>query len=928
LRSTDNGLGFTFTFRERNPPSMQFGPQLRILLGTLLLAPQLSAGVVINEIFYHAPDDFDELQWIELYNPDPQAVDMAGWRFTRGVEYRFPASTVLPPGGFMVLSKDAKLFTEFYAMKVDGEFKKSIGRGGDTLELSDAAGRLVDRVKFGDGDPWPAAADGASASLERITPTAPGERADNWSASPLPDDRERPAGSPGRKNASYSANVPPWITHLVVTPRNPAPGQPIRVQVRVEDDDGIQAVELRYRVAKSGGVGEEVAVAMTSTDGKDFRGELPGLEGSQLVRIRVRAVDQKQSERFHPSPNALAPAVSVFVQTRPEGAGIPVTQIIHTDARELAEMDRVRQRALQSKPDPNQGGELRRLQRTLDRELDLRRAWFEWSLNRSLDTSAYRALRAVIAAKNSQRNVIMEAALAAKDPATFQAAAADRIKTFQDTLITDVKAALPGERGEAFERWYREQLKPNRPESGGFLNMLLNLESTWLALNAQFELTDSQLSELRPAFQVAARGRSDQLSALQKLMTGTGDFAAIQADLGVVEQKLGVALKQTLQLHQYRFLQNWKSSQGSFVSPRLLESRPRSPRGSAAFIYTDLATGETEVFDFIHITERKAGYKVRFHKDRPLRGMTTVNIIFETNDRFVLAEPLAFELYRRVGNAACATDFVRLTLNGQPMGYHLLFEQVSGTFLRRHGLNSDGELYKILWYSLGLEGQHERQNHPDRDHAALVSLTAALEGSSGDAQWDVIQKNFNVDQVINYFAVNMVLSHWDGFFNNYFTYHDRKGSGKWELYPWDQDKTWGFHDRSGDQVFFDMPLTFGMAGDRPPGGGPPTMNPSHWWRPGGYFSKPLLANPEFRVRFLKRTRQILEETYTEAVFFPVIDAMAARLRPEIPIRAKALEEMPEEALARLDRNVASLKEHLTKRRAFLLAQEELTKLPK
>lgn len=907
---------------------MKYCTQLRACVGALLLASPALAAVVINEIFYQAPNDLAGLQWIELHNPDAQSVDISGWRLARGVEFRFPAKTVLPSGGFMVLGKDAKLFTEFYALKLDGEFKKSLGRGGDSLELVDAEGQVVDRVKFGDRDPWPAAADGASGSLERITPTAPGNSADNWSASPLPEDRERPAGSPGRKNASYSANLPPVITHFTVTPRNPAPGQPIWVQATVEDDDDIQAVELRYRLAKSGVVGDEQVLGMTADGGKNYRGELPGFDGSQLVRIRVRAVDKRQSERFHPSPNALAPAVSVFVQARPEGGGIPVAQIIHTEARELAEMDRVRQRTLRPQTGPNGDGKSRELQESLDRELDLRAAWFEWSLNRSLDTTAYRALRAVIAAKDSQRNVLMEEALGAKDPVMFQASAPARIKAFQDSLITEVKAALPGEKGDAFERWYREQLKPNRRNPGSFLNALLNLEALWLALNARFELTETQLPELQSAFQKAVRGRADQLPALQKLMTGAGDFAALQTDLGTVEQTLDKALKQNLPILQRRFLQEWKDSQGSFIRPRVLEARPRPPRGSAAFIHTDPATGETEVFDFIHITERSAGYKVRFHKDRPLRGMTAVNIIFESNDRFVLAEPLAFELYRRAGNAACATDFVRLILNGQTMGYHLLFEQVNGSFLRRHRLNPDGDLYKILWYGLGLEGQHERQNHPDRDHADLVRLMAALEASSGDAQWEVIQKNFNVDQVINYFAVNMVLSHWDGFFNNYFTYHDRKGSGQWELYPWDQDKTWGFHDQSGDQVFFDMPLTFGMAGDRPPGGGPPTMNPGHWWRPGGYFSKPLLANPKFRQRFLKRTRQILEDTYTEAVFFPVIDAMAARLRPEIPIRANALGERAADALERFDRNVASLKEHLVKRRAFLLAQGELAKLPR
>jgi hypothetical protein len=143
------------------------------------------------------------------------------------------------------------------------------------------------------------------------------------------------------------------------------------------------------------------------------------------------------------------------------------------------------------------------------------------------------------------------------------------------------------------------------------------------------------------------------------------------------------------------------------------------------------------------------------------------------------------------------------------------------------------------------------------------------------------------------------------------------------MYPWDQDKTWGFHDATADRVFYDMPLTFGMEGDRPPGGGEPRFNPGSWWRPGGFFSKPLLANPEFRKRFLKRTRQILEEIYTEEKYFPKIDALAEKLKPEVPIRAKVRSENPEEALKRFEKNIASLKEHLVKRREFLLKQPEL-----
>jgi spore coat protein CotH len=197
----------------------------------------------------------------------------------------------------------------------------------------------------------------------------------------------------------------------------------------------------------------------------------------------------------------------------------------------------------------------------------------------------------------------------------------------------------------------------------------------------------------------------------------------------------------------------------------------------------------------------------------------------------------------------------------------------------------------------------------------------------------VIQDNFDVEQVATYFAVNMVLSHWDGFFNNYFTYHDTKRN-KWQIYPWDQDKTWGYYDGlPDDQVFFDMPLTFGMAGDRPPGT-PADAEPAggrrggfgrggRWWREGGPFSQPLLANPHFRKVFLSRVNGILDRVYTQGIYFPMIDEMATRLSEDAAIRATLRGEDESAGARLLARDAQLLKTHLTKRRQFLLEQNEL-----
>jgi len=440
-----------------------------------------------------------------------------------------------------------------------------------------------------------------------------------------------------------------------------------------------------------------------------------------------------------------------------------------------------------------------------------------------------------------------------------------------------------------------------------------------------------------------------------------------------------------------------------FPFGRQAPKQPLPAQGRSAFVYVDPTTKKVQLFDFINVTSRKGGYKVRFHKDQMLRGMRTVNLVFEGNERFLLAEAIAYELYRRVGNASLITDFVRLSIDGELVGYHLSFEQPNKSFLRRNKINNKGNLYKIIWMGRGVVEQHEKKTNVSSGHDDLVALVEALDSTEGDEQWEVIKKNFNVDQVVNYFAVNMVLSHWDGFFNNYFTYHDVEGTGKWEIYPWDQDKTQGYYDGVRDsEVFYDMPLTFGMEGDVRPGGsnrgnagrpgfgpfggdrppqrgdrgnaglpgfgefdsntppgegdrenaGRPGFGPfggdrpprrgdrgnagpsrfggfggfgggARWWRAGGYFSRPLLANPHFRKRFLKRVKEISQTIYVEKEFFPIIDGIRERLADEVEIRATAGNQDTQQAMERFDRSIQSLREHLTKRREFILVQKEI-----
>jgi hypothetical protein len=684
-----------------------------VLLSALTFCCRAQAGVIVNEVLYHAPDHLEQLQFIELHNTGERAVDLRGWQLTGGVKYRFGAVKI-EANGYLVLCKDAKEFKKHYGFDAAGQFEGSLSHKRDRFDLLDAAGKKVDRVRYRSRAPWPVGPDGYSSSLERICPTAPGTGPENWAPSPLSAQRDRPGGTPGKRNANFAPHLPPVITNVTFTPAHAAPGQEVAVEADVRAGAELRKVELRYRVAGSGRESKEKAVAMIRSPKGRYAARLPGQKAGEILRFRVWASDARGGERFFPNENEVRPALSVYVH---------------------------------------------------------------------------------------------------------------------------------------------EKFRPGKVPFGLVINV------------------------------------------------GAAEYRAAQRGVG---RRYGA---------------------GPAPSP--------PARGKSAFVYVDQKTGEPQLFDFINVTPRSSGRKVRFHKDRPLAGMTTINLIYEYLDRFILAEPLAYEVYRKAGNAACRTDFVRTWIDGRPIGFQLLIEQPNRAFLRRNELSGGGNLYKCQWFGRGLIGQHELKTHTQKGHGDLVKLVALLNRTRGAEQWAVIKKNFDVEQVVNYFAVNMVLSHWDGFFNNYFTYHDLRGTGKWTMYPWDQDKTWGYHDGiRGYQVFYDMPLTFGMAGDVPPRWPKGLPAPtgfgfwSVWWRPGGHFSKPLLANPTFRKLFLARTKELLQEVYTEAVFFPLIKQLGERLEEEVKVRAELYREDPKRALERLRRNLDSLREHLTKRRKFLLAQDEIKKAGK
>jgi hypothetical protein len=910
-----------------------------VFLVQILLAVSSRAQVVINEIFYDAPDDLTDLQWVELYNTGEKAVNLAGWRLTKGVKFEFGPGVTMGPHGYVVVCKNRQRFQDFYPRTdVAGEFSRSLKHSGERIELHNPAGEVVDSVEFGNRPPWPRGANGWSASIERICPTVPGSLAENWAGSPLSEEATQPGGTPGAKNAAFCATLPPVVSDVSFRSNCVAPNQPIEVEAQVRSKTEVKEVRLLYRVIGPGSKGEERVLPMSKAGtATRYSASIPGQQAGQIVRFRIHALDQNAAERFYPSATEPRPALSCLVFTNVTPGKIPQAYLIHTDADEAQNALRQLKNGSRGAPPGPEAQAKFMAQMEFRAALDLAGLWSALTLGNGAPAELDK-LRPIFKQQEGERAALGQQVLAGATPQETEAKISELIKPFKDTLGEALKPVLSADQMRTYEAW-----REGKPGSGGargndpalMLRQFIRLEPDYLHLAISSNITTAQFESLRVLYRDAIQQRDALVPEVRKLMSGQreenqAEGEKLQAKAMAIPAAVEEKLKKILTPGQARQFSAWQMAELPSFMRQGRSKPPKQARGDAALVLVEPQAREPKLFDFVQIPERSGGWKVHLGKDQPWNGMTVIDLIFEASDRWLLSEPLAYDLYRRAGLAACRTDFFRLIVDGQPAGYYLLIEQVNKAFLRNNGLRDDGNLYKANWVGNGLVGQHQKHINRHTGHDDLIELANQLEKAKNqpEEQWLLIRRELDVNQILNHYAVRMLISDWDGFFNNYWLYHDLHGTKKWTLYPWDEDKTWGEYDGwERDGPLYDMPLTYGSEGDHPPGepGGRPSTSYGFraWWRAGGFISRPVLANPSFRKFLFARMKQLLDTEFTEARLFPLVDTFKDRLAEEVQYRAQVMKEDPDLARKRFESDLASLKDFVTKRRQWLLEQAEI-----
>lgn len=168
----------------------------------------------LTEIMYNPPAG-SAFEFVELRNTSSsEPLDLAGARFTRGVEFTFPVGAVLPPGGWLLVCQadPASNFAGFRShyglnesVPVYGPYQGSLNNDGEEITLRDTAGGS-DLISFSysDRDGWPLAPDAGGHSLvPAVSDLASFQPAwpHSWRAS------AQSKGSPGRADPEPNRSV-------------------------------------------------------------------------------------------------------------------------------------------------------------------------------------------------------------------------------------------------------------------------------------------------------------------------------------------------------------------------------------------------------------------------------------------------------------------------------------------------------------------------------------------------------------------------------------------------------------------------------------------------------------------------------------------------------------------------------------------------
>ncbi|MBT4399492.1 MAG: T9SS type A sorting domain-containing protein [Bacteroidetes bacterium] len=152
--------------------------------------------VIINEIYYNAPDNQgpdDEWEFIEIFNPTSNKINVSGYKISKAVDFVFPFDTWVDAGEYLMVVADKNAYSDLECQVFEYDDGK-LSNTGEVIQFISSTGDIINQIEYSDKQPWSPLADGNGFSLELSDPQENNSQAINWRSS------YEVWGTPGRLN--------------------------------------------------------------------------------------------------------------------------------------------------------------------------------------------------------------------------------------------------------------------------------------------------------------------------------------------------------------------------------------------------------------------------------------------------------------------------------------------------------------------------------------------------------------------------------------------------------------------------------------------------------------------------------------------------------------------------------------------------------
>jgi hypothetical protein len=139
-----------------------------------------------------------DLEFIEIKNCSAEPVDISGFAFTKGIRFKFPLNSILPPDSFAAIASDSKGFASLYGFAPYGEFDGNLNNKGEDIILAWPSGNEILHFAYNNDGIWYDVTDGSGFTLV-FSNNSIGQlisRKDDWRVS------ANRLGSPGKEDPS------------------------------------------------------------------------------------------------------------------------------------------------------------------------------------------------------------------------------------------------------------------------------------------------------------------------------------------------------------------------------------------------------------------------------------------------------------------------------------------------------------------------------------------------------------------------------------------------------------------------------------------------------------------------------------------------------------------------------------------------------